>query len=264
MTNSFSRMATFPGTVLACALLSLCAGCASSNPDPFEKVNRVTYGFNDGLDRLILKPVSRGYEKITPRPVQTGVTNFFANLACTNVIFNDLLQGKFGPALGGVGRVGVNTTVGLLGTVDVATKWGLPAHRNDLGLTLGQYGVKPGPYLVLPLLGSSTLRDSTDIASRWLTNPLRFVSMRRTYELIITGVQVTDARTRADWAIRFRDKAAIDPYIFTRETYMRYRVSLLNPDKPPETDEDFYDVPATPSTRPATHPATISLTGEPR
>lgn len=255
MVNNAARSAIVPRMPLVCALLALCAGCASDNPDPFEKVNRATYGFNEGVDRFVLRPVSRGYEKITPRPVQDGVTNFFLNLAYTNVIFNDLLQGRFGPALGGVGRMGVNTTVGLLGTIDVATKWGLPAHRNDLGLTLGRYGVKQGPYLVLPLLGPSTLRDSTDIASRWFTNPLRFVSMRREYEWIITGVQVTDARTRADWAIRFREKAAIDPYIFTRETYMRYRTSLLNPDKPAEVDEDFYDVPNVPATQPATQPA---------
>ena len=252
MASNSARTAMSPRMLLACALLALCAGCASSNPDPLEKVNRVTYGFNDGLDRFVLKPVSRGYETITPRPVQSGITNFFANLAYTNVIFNDLLQGKFGPALGGIGRVGVNSTVGLLGTIDVATNWGLPAHRNDLGLTLGRYGVKPGPYLVLPLLGPSTLRDSTDIASRWFTNPLRFVSMRWEYELMITGLQVTDARSRADWAIRFREKAAIDPYIFTRETYMLYRVSLLNPDKPAEADDDFYDIPASPTTQPAT------------
>ncbi|MCY2954344.1 MAG: VacJ family lipoprotein, partial [Planctomycetota bacterium] len=202
-------MAAFLGTLLACALLALCAGCASNNPDPLEKVNRAIYGLNDGLDRFLVKPVSRGYEKITPRPVQNGITNFFENLSYTNVIFNDLLQGRLGPALGGVGRMGVNTTVGILGTMDVATKWGLPAHRNDMGLTLGQYGVNPGPYLVLPLVGPSTLRDATDILSRRFTDPLQFVSMTRENELMITGVQVTDARTRADWAIRFRDQAAI-------------------------------------------------------
>lgn len=251
-----------PGAPLACILLAMCAlcvlctGCASHNPDPLEKVNRAVYGFNDGLDRLILKPISRGYEKITPRPVQNGITNFFDNLSYTNVVFNDLLQGKIGRALGGVGRIGVNTTVGLLGTMDVATKWGLPAHRSDMGLTLGHYGVKPGPYLVLPLLGPSTLRDASDIFSRRFTNPLQFVDLNDTQSLAITGVEVTDARTRADWAIRYRDQAAIDPYVFTREGYMRYRVSLLNPDKPAEVDEDFYDVPSIPSTQPATQPIT--------
>lgn len=254
MANSPSPVPPFLGKLLACALLVLCSGCASGNADPCEKFNRCVYGFNDGLDRFLLKPVSRGYEKVTPRPIQNGVTNFFDNLSYTNVIFNDLLQGRFGPALGGVGRMGVNSTVGLLGTMDVATKWGLPAHRNDMGLTLGRYGVKPGPYLVLPLLGPSTLRDASDILSRRFTDPLQFATMTQAQELMILGVQVTDARTRADWAIRFRDQAAIDPYIFTREGYMRYRTSLLNPDKPPEIDEDFYDVPS-PATRPASRPA---------
>jgi phospholipid-binding lipoprotein MlaA len=259
--TSPSRMATLIGALHAFVLLSLCAGCAGNNPDPLEKLNRAVYGFNDGLDRFLLKPVSRGYEKITPRPVRNGVTNFFANLAYTNVIFNDLLQGEFGPALGGIGRMGVNTTVGLLGTVDAATNMGLPAHRNDLGLTLGKYGVKPGPYLVLPLLGPSTPRDASDIFSRWLTDPLQLVSMTRENELLIAGARVIDARTRADWSIRLRDMAAIDPYVFTREAYLRYRNSLLNPDEPAPVDEDFYDLPTVPSTQLANEPATQPAAG---
>src|SRR5688572_6569892 len=117
---------TVVGGVL-CALAMSSGGCAKNpkNVDPLEKANRVIYKFNDGLDKLILRPGSRLYEKVVPAADRGGISNAFDNLGYANVIANGLLQGQFGPGVGGVGRMGVNTTVGLLGTMDVATKWGL-------------------------------------------------------------------------------------------------------------------------------------------
>src|SRR5437867_471452 len=143
----------------ACGFLTFLIGCSSTPGDPLEKFNRAMYGFNEGLDRHAIKPAADAYVKVIPRPVRTGVGNFFSNLAYLNVIVNDLLQAKFRQGLDDSGRVVVNSTVGIAGIFDPATKWGLPVHENSLGTTLGKWGVRPGPYLVIPVLGPSTVRD---------------------------------------------------------------------------------------------------------
>src|SRR5688572_10597784 len=148
-------------TLIACtflAIFSIAGGCAKNpkNPDPFQKLNRFIYKVNNGLDKIILKPVSDVYVKVIPQPIRKGLGNFFDNVGYGNVIVNDLLQGHFKQALGGTARMAVNTTVGVGGVFDVATKWNLPAHQNDFGITLGKWGAGPGPYLVIPLLGPST------------------------------------------------------------------------------------------------------------
>src|SRR5688572_26977733 len=149
------------GTWLLLTLLA--AGCAHSpayDPqDPLEKVNRAVFGFNEKADQYVLKPVAKGYDKITPQPVRRGIANFFDNLFYPTVIVNDLLQAKLKQGAFDLGRFVVNTTVGVVGIFDVATGWGMEKHEEDFGQTLGYWGVGPGWYLMLPLLGPSDNRD---------------------------------------------------------------------------------------------------------
>src|SRR5258708_6582339 len=160
--------------VLACSLI----GCASLPPgstrdprDHIERFNRSTFRFNTALDHAVLRPVARGYVKVTPRPVRTGVTNFFGNLGYTKTIGNDIFQGHPLDFGSDVARLVVNTTVGIGGVFDPATRFGLEKHDRDFGQTLGKWGVPTGAYLMLPLLGPSDVRDAFGLV------PDRFMSV---------------------------------------------------------------------------------------
>jgi phospholipid-binding lipoprotein MlaA len=155
----------------------------------------------------------------------------------------------------------VNTTVGVAGVFDPATKWNLPAHSNDFGITIGKYGGGPGPYLVLPLLGPSTFRDVTRIPVGMYTSPMRYIDLPTEVSLPLDVFSLAESRTRADAAIKFRDEASIDPYIFMREAYLQYRnIRIYGAGQ--TVDESFYDDdemepttrPIRPSTRPTTRP----------
>ena len=161
--------------VTACALAALTTGCATDqvyrNPsDPWEPFNRVVYQFNDDFDTVFLKPVAKGYQFITPAPVDRGITNFFDNLADVRNGVNNALQFKMTRAFTSVGRVVVNSTVGVLGFVDVASNLNMPKYNEDFGQTLGTWGVAPGPYVVLPFLGPSTGRDTVTRGPRKRTS----------------------------------------------------------------------------------------------
>ena len=152
-----------PALALACA--SLLAGCATGpnrKPgDPLEPMNRAIFKFNDSVDQAIAVPVAKGYQKVTPKPMRTAISNFFSNLGDLGNVANNLLQLKITDATEDLMRFAFNTTFGIGGLIDWATPAGLPKHDQDFGLTLGHYGVPAGPYLVLPLLGPSSVRDST-------------------------------------------------------------------------------------------------------
>lgn len=227
-------------------LLALAAsGCATTkapeqeaNPDPFEKANRKVYGFNTAVDKHVVKPISDTYVSVTPKAVQTGVSNFFTNLSNINVILNDLLQAKFKQGFADTARFAVNTTAGVLGLFDVATRLGLEQHDEDFGQTLGVWGVAPGPYLVLPLLGPATLRETPSFVVDTATNPAGIL-----YPPLL-AVQAVDTRARAEGALKFIDEAALDPYVFTREAYLQWRAYLVHDGEPPqqelsELEEDF-------------------------
>ena len=151
-------------TTLAAAWLAGCAGTSDrlthSPSDPYERVNRGVYRFNDGLDKAILRPVARGYKNYTPQPVQTGVSNFVANLEMPGTLINDILQGKLRAAVSDTERLLLNTTMGIGGLFDVAGKAGIDHNDEDFGQTLGKWGVPAGPYVMLPILGPSDLRDA--------------------------------------------------------------------------------------------------------
>lgn len=228
--------------VFAGAALSMCGGCASGphNADPLEKTNRIIYKFNDALDFVAIKPLADGYVKVIPKPIRTGIGNGFDNLVYFNVVLNDLLQGKCRQGLGDFGRLAVNSTVGIGGIFDVATHWGLPVHETDFGITLGKWGAGPGPYLVLPLFGPSTLRDATGLGVRYLVTPTTWLSLPLQVSIPLYVADIVDLRSRYDRVLRFRNAAAIDPYVFAREAYLQYREGRIHEGKPP-VERSFYD-----------------------
>lgn len=219
-------------------------GCASTNTlnpaDPFEPFNRSMYTFNDTLDKAIVKPVAQGYNKVMPDTGKGMVVNFFSNLDDVIVTANDLLQFKFLQAFSDGMRVLVNSTVGVAGLIDVASM-NLDKHNEDFGQTLGYWGVRTGPYLVIPILGSSTLRDTVgDLGDSQvsLISNTRHVRTRNQLYLakgIKRRAQLLDKEGLLDGAI-------IDRYSFIRDAYLQRRESLVYDGNPPEEiDEDNYN-----------------------
>ncbi|AMK77861.1 MULTISPECIES: VacJ family lipoprotein [Methylomonas] len=200
--------------------------------DPYEGFNRSMYGFNMGLDKHLLKPIANGYKTVTPNFMQTGVSNFFTNLKGINVVLNDFLQGKFEQGASDTGRFLTNSTVGLLGLFDVASDLGLQGNVEDFGQTLAVWGVDQGPYLVLPVLGPTTVRDGAAIVVDKAANPGTYVPGTG----IVEGI---NDRANAEGALNFIDEAALDPYVFTRESFLQYRKNLINDGKSNSTDYDL-------------------------
>ncbi len=197
----------------------------SQNVDPYESFNRVMFKFNDHLDDYLAKPISDAYLFIAPSIVKQGVTNFFSNLKDINVVINDSMQGKFEQGAEDTGRLIANSTLGLLGLVDVATDLGLKKHEEDFGQTLAVWGIPRGAYLVLPILGPSTTRglpgSLLDIAanpSTYFGAPVQVISMLNT-------------RANAEGSLKFINEAAIDPYLFTREAYLQNQQHLITDGK---------------------------------
>jgi len=211
------------------------AGCASNGDprDPLEPMNRAIHDFNEGLDRLVLKPVATGYQKVMPGFAQTGVRNFFSNLNDVTVLANDLLQFKLEGSTSDVLRISFNSTFGFLGLLDIASEMGLDKHDEDFGQTLGRWGVANGPYLVLPFFGPSSFRDG---AGLWVD--AEYTDLTRQIDSIPARNQVWAVRTvgrRADLldAKRAIDAAALDPYEFNRDFYLEHRRSQVYDGKPP-------------------------------
>jgi len=201
--------------------------------DPYEGFNRTMFDLNDGVDKYFADPVSDAYTWVTPQFVQTGVTNFFDNLKGINVVLNDLMQGKGKQGAEDTGRFLVNSTVGLLGLFDVATEIGLEQHNEDFAQTLAVWGVSQGPYLVLPLLGPSTTRGIPGGIFDAAANPATYVGVP------IQVVQMLNARANADSEINFVEEAALDRYVFTRESFLQYRDNLINDGKIDDSDALF-------------------------
>lgn len=205
----------------------LMLGCASQqNKDPLEGMNRTVYKFNDVIDKVALKPVAKGYQAITPAPVQTGVNNFFKNIFDVVTLVNELFQFKFKQAANTTGRIALNTTVGILGFFDIHSKTGGVRTREDFGQTLGYYGLGSGAYLVLPLLGPSSTRDGIGFATdAFFFNPIGYINDDPARWALI-GAAVIDKRAELIDDIDIRDRA-FDPYAFMRDTYMQNRENLV-------------------------------------
>ena len=225
------------GMTLVVAAAVLATGCASTikrsadDPgravdDPIEPFNRVVYTVNDRLDRAVFKPVAQGYVKVVPVQVRSCISNAFGNVADVPASLNNLLQGKFRDAASDVCRVGVNTTFGVAGCFDVASRWGFEKHNEDFGQTLGVWGVPAGPYLVLPLFGPSTFRDAPALFVDTYSDPTHFITFVAPRN-VLYGVRLIDKRAQALDTTNFIDNAALDPYVFVRDAFLSRRRSLV-------------------------------------
>jgi phospholipid-binding lipoprotein MlaA len=229
---------------VVCVVTATLLGCASltsqKENDPLEVINRGVYNFNQKADEYVLEPVAKGYQYVTPEIVDEGITNFFSNLDDVVVFVNNVLQLKFNQALSDGGRVIVNSTVGLLGFVDMATDMGLPKNNEDFGQTLGAYGLGTGPYVVLPILGSSTLRDTLGLFADTVVDPILQLddSDAMWSAIALKGV---DARAGLISARKIADQASLDPYEFERSAYFQRRNYLVFDGNPPMDDEDIFE-----------------------
>jgi phospholipid-binding lipoprotein MlaA len=212
-----------------------CATLPSGKPDPsdrFERFNRSVYSFNRAIDHAVLRPVARTYVKITPGPVRRSISNFLTNLDYPVTIVNDILQGKIHDGLSDVGRFGVNTVVGIGGLFDPASHWGLEKHDEDFGLTLAKWGVRSGPYLMLPILGPSTVRDAPGRLVDRFASPTAYVNnigVQVGY-FVIKGVNTRAGLLDTDPVI----DSAYDPYAFVRNTWLQRREYQVHGGNAPE------------------------------
>lgn len=227
--------------VTVCLILvsGFLSGCAHQNTrDPLEPLNRGVYAFNDAIDIAVMKPLAKGYQAVLPQFVRTGVTNFFSNLDDVTVAVNNLLQLKLPHAASDIGRLVINSTIGVLGLFDVATHFGLEKHNEDFGQTLGYWGLGNGPYLVLPFLGPSSFRDGVGRWVDWKTDPVSWEDHIRTRNQAL-ALRFLNNRALLLDSEKVLDAAAIDRYAFLRDAYLQRRRSLVydgNP--PPEPEED--------------------------
>ena len=225
--------------LLACLLIV--SGCATTNNpnDPLEGYNRVMYKINSSADSAIFKPAAKVYDAILPDPISHGVSNFFSNLNEITVIINDLLQFKFGQAMDDLGRFGLNTTVGIGGLFDVAGHAGYEKHNEDFGQTLGVWGVESGPYVVLPIFGPRTVRDTVGLVGDYYTDPITYIDHNKT-RYSIWAVWAVDKRANLLKAEKVLDEAALDEYSYVRDAYLQHRQNLVYDGNPPEEDFDVF------------------------
>jgi len=247
---------------LGAALLFVLAGCATTlndvragpgaRLDPWENWNRKVFAFNESLDENVLKPVATGYAKVVPQLARRGIDNFFNNAADAWSAVNNVLQGKAEPALQDVVRVTTNTVFGFFGVLDIASEFGLEHHYEDFGQTLGRWGVGAGAYVVWPLLGPSSVRDSAALpADRWFAAPSVYINDGR-WQGGITALQIVNTRANLLGAGRLLDDIALDKYSFIRDAYLQRRRSLVFDGDAPPLPEPA-DAPAAPA--PAASPA---------
>ncbi|WP_417068229.1 VacJ family lipoprotein [Niveibacterium terrae] len=225
----------------AIALVVLAANAKADERDPFESFNRSVYSFNDKLDRYALKPAAQGYVAAVPLPARVAFSNFVGNFGDVPNAMNNLLQGKFSAAASDVGRVLLNSTLGVLGFVDVASEVGLEKHNKDFGQTLGYWGLKSGPFLMLPLLGPSTVRDAAALPVDYLSSPRSYVIKSVPARNSISGVAVIDIRAGLLGTDQTFDEAALDKYSFLRNFYLQRRQSLIYDGAPPPEKKDDSD-----------------------
>jgi phospholipid-binding lipoprotein MlaA len=224
---------------LAVIVATAAAGCVTLPPnsprspqDPWESFNRGVYKFNDALDRAVAKPVAKTYVRFVPQPIRTGVSNFFDNLDTPTVLINDALQGKFLAAASDLGRFVMNSTLGLGGILDPATSAGLAHNDEDFGQTLGKWGVHAGPFLEIPVLGPSDLRDAPARVVDTYTNPRQYI--KNSY--IKYGLYLPDFTDRRARLLSLDEtlQNAYDPYAFIRDAFLQRRAYLVSDGKASE------------------------------
>ena len=236
---------------LTLAASVLLVGCASApttaNPkDPWESMNRSVASFNDKVDDNVLKPVATGYRNVVPDLVQTGVRNVFNNFADMWSTVNNLLQLKPLNTAESLGRVVVNTVFGIYGIFDVATYIKLERHPEDFGQTLGYWGVPNGPYLVLPLFGTSTLRDGASLPVDFAVSPTQYINDIPTRNQVF-ALRLVSERAELLKSGNMLEEASIDKYSFTRDAYLQYRRSQIYDGNPPDEEDTIDDPSANPA-----------------
>ncbi len=224
-------------------VLSACATTGGiSEGDPFEGFNRGAFKFNKAMDEHLFNPIAEVYDAVLPQVVNEGVTNFFSNINDISVIVNDILQFKIGQAFTDIVRLVVNSTLGLLGFFDVSTDMGLAKHREDFGQTLGTWGLNSGPFLVIPLLGPTTLRAATGLGvDGILLNPTSYID-NTAYRSGLMAMQYIDFKADLLSTGELLGVAAVDEYGFLKSVYLQYRDNLVHDrgeDDIPEESTDF-------------------------
>ena len=259
---TFIALARALPRVIAALALAAVAGCATTPgvdhqdrhtagpKDPYESVNRKIFAFNDTLDTYALKPAAKAYNAVLPSPIRTGIHNFFGNFSDAWSAVNQLLQGKPADAGEMTLRFITNTTIGIAGVFDPATSLGFERRSEDLGQTLGRWGIEPGPYLVLPLFGSSDIRDAIALPADTYVSPALLVSPKYWKELGIDTIGVIDTRAGLLGASQMLDELAFDRYTFMRDAYITRRRSLVwdgNPPDLPDADDTSDDSKSAPA-----------------
>ncbi len=239
--SAYNPVMPFPTarTALWALLVLALTGCATggNSRDPLEPFNRGVFQVNDALDKAVLKPVAKGYKAVVPLPLRGGVDSFLNNLRDIPIAFNGLLQGKFRQAASDTGRFVINTSLGILGVFDVATRLGLERHDEDFGQTLGYWGLGSGPYLVLPFLGPSTIRDTSGLIVDYASGPGTYLFSNAPETWTVFGVRVLSQRANLLDAERLLDEAALDKYTFLRDAYLLRRERLIHGDAGPESSK---------------------------
>lgn len=259
MNNNFMESPMRIGTsglVASIFLAFMLTGCATqANKDPLEGLNRGIYKFNDTADKAVIKPVAGAYKAVLPSPVRTGVSNFFGNLNTFITAINDLLQFKFSNAMDDAGRFVINSTVGILGIIDVASMDNVPHHNEDFGQTLGYWGVGDGAYLVLPFLGPSSVRDTTGLVVDTLAfDPITYIDDPATRNSL-RAVKFLDKRAQLLPASDLIDDAALDPYSFTRDAYLQRRASQIRDGVADKSENEDGEAAPAEESAPAMEPA---------
>ncbi len=228
--------------LFALVLLAGCAGTENRHTDPvrdpWEGYNRKMHAFNDGFDRAILRPIAKGYDTITPDPIQRGIGNFFRNLNYPVTGLNQLFQGKFDEFGESTERFLANTIFGLLGFVDIASQAGIPQHDEDFGQTLAVWGWEDSRYFVLPFLGPRTIRDTLGRSFYGFAHPVSYAAREHDvyWPIPVDIIQIRAALLPQDQAYR----EAYDPYVFLRDAWLQRREYLIYDGNPPVPDYDAY------------------------
>jgi len=238
-----SRGSRVDRLALLLALVSFLAGCATKGPDPLERWNRPIFSFNEGADRYVLEPIAKGWRWALPGVVRTGIRNFYDNITMPVTLVNDVLQLKPRAAAEDVGRIVVNTTAGIAGLLDVASMIEIPANREDFGQTLGRYGVPPGAYLMLPLLGPSTVRDVWRYPADAAVTPHNYF-LPFWGSLTIRVADNFNIRSYYLEELREARESAFDYYVFVRSAYLQIREHAVQDrgGQPQELQDELYEI----------------------
>ncbi|MDQ6989248.1 MAG: VacJ family lipoprotein [Mariprofundaceae bacterium] len=243
-------IATMKKIFIIVFMLLLQTGCATveNDFDPLESSNRAVDSFNTGLDEVALRPVSKAYTAVIPPAFRTATTNFFENLLIPNTIVNDLLQGKLDASIKDTYRFVINSTLGIFGLIDVAHYTGVPKHKEDFGQTLAVWGVDQGAYLVYPLLGPNSVRNTPGTIMEYVLDGATYLSLVLSPEAVIgvTILKYVDIRANLEDAVNMRDAMALDAYVFTREAWRQSREYSIYDGHPPasvsqDDDDEFSD-----------------------